>query len=908
MTEQLRRVVITGLGVIAPNGIGKEEFWQACITGRSGIGPITSFDASFLSTRIAGEVTNFDPIAYGLSSEEASTLDRGASFALAAAHLALADGNLLENIDDMERERVGVYIGTAMASGDEGERIWMRLTHRGTRPPRAGDAQDMRTDALLMSYVPGSAIASHYGLHGPCASFATGCSAGADAIGQAYWAIQEGHADRMLAGGTDSAINAAGINVFSVMRALSTRNDAPEQASRPYDAERDGFVMAEGAGMLLLEERDIALARGAYIYAEIIAFVSNSNAYHMTALPEDGLPLLQLLNQVMREAGISPRQIGYINSHGSSTPANDRAETAAYKAAFGTYAHAIPISSTKSMIGHTQGAASAIETIVTALSLDQQLLPPTINQRTSDPECDLDYIPNIARPSRLDVALTHSSGFGGVNTALVLARPLDATPDAHNELSPARSSLVCHPFTPACHPERSEGSDAPTTEILRCAQDDTTGFDRGRSLLAGHPPSFPDADASGNSLRRVVVTGLGIVAPNGIGKEAFWRAASRGISAIQPIQRIPAHSLHALPVQVAGEIYDFRAEDYLDRKLVYRTDRMTHLTLVAVDEALQDAAISIQDIDPLRAGAVIANTFGGVEFVVEQVQALHTRGPRAMSAFSAIAWLQGANAGQVSLRHGLQGYCKVPVNDCVGGLDALGMAYRAIQRGAADVLIAGGCEAPLHPLMLHTLASANQLAPGNDPATYRPFDRRANGLILAEGAGICILEAYEHAMRRGARIYGEITGYDQTNDAHTLHTSPHDGARYALAVSRAMREGSLQTSNIGYVSLDGRALPAADLAEADALKRVFGSDSNTLPVSVPRTMFGHSYAAAGAIDAITALLALQYGMIPPTINSSPSPAYRLNLIRESRQAALASVLIGGRSMNGVNSALAVRKV
>ncbi|HEV2583431.1 MAG TPA: beta-ketoacyl-[acyl-carrier-protein] synthase family protein, partial [Ktedonobacteraceae bacterium] len=691
----------------------------------------------------------------------------------------------------------------------------------------------------LMSYVPSSAIAAHFSLHGPCASFATGCSAGADAIGQAFWAIQEGHADRMLAGGTDSAINASSINVFSVMKALSTRNDAPEQASRPYDAERDGFVMAEGAGVLLLEERHVALARGAYIYAEIIAFASNSNAYHMTALPEDGLPLQLLLRQVTHEASISPQQIGYINSHGSSTPSNERAETAAYKAAFGPHAYTIPISSTKSMIGHSQGAASAIETIVTALALDRQLLPPTINQRTPDPECDLDYIPNIARPARLDVALTHSSGFGGVNTALVLARP--------------------------------------------------------QRMNAPAPP---------NTSRRVVVTGLGIVAPNGIGREAFWRATSRGMVGIQPIQRFP---IHDLPVQVAGEVTGFRVEDYLDRKLANRSDRVTHLALVAVAEALRDAGLSLREIDPLRAGTVIANTFGGVEFVIEQIQALYTRGPRAMSAFSAIAWLQGANAGQVSLRHGLQGYCKVPINDSIGGMDALGIAYRAIQRGAADVLIAGGCEAPLHPFVLHTLANANQLAPGDDPAAYRPFDCRANGLILAEGAGICILEAYDHAMQRGAHIYGEITGYRQTNDALTLHSHPGDGARYAQAISSAMQEGSLSATDIGYASLDGRALPAADLAEADALMRVFGPDIDTLPVSVPRTMFGHSYAAAGAIDTITALLALECGIIPPTINTSPSPAYRLNLIRESRETALASVLIGGRSMNGVNSALTIRR-
>jgi 3-oxoacyl-(acyl-carrier-protein) synthase len=227
----------------------------------------------------------------------------------------------------------------------------------------------------------------------------------------------------MLAGGSDSAITNAGISVFACIGALSKRNEEPERASRPYDRARDGFVMAEGAGVLVLEEREQALARGAHVYAEVLAFTSNCNSYHMTSLPENGAPLAQLLRQVLREAGIAQEQLDYINSHGSSTLPNEVAETAAYKTIFGDHAYRIPISSTKSMIGHTQGAASAIEAIVTALTLDRQLIPPTINQEHPDPRCDLDYVPNVARQATVNVALTHSSGFGGVNSALILARP-----------------------------------------------------------------------------------------------------------------------------------------------------------------------------------------------------------------------------------------------------------------------------------------------------------------------------------------------------------------------------------------------------------------------------------------------------------------------------------------------------
>jgi 3-oxoacyl-(acyl-carrier-protein) synthase len=227
----------------------------------------------------------------------------------------------------------------------------------------------------------------------------------------------------MLAGGTDSAITYAVMDVFCVLGAMSTRNEDPERASRPYDKNRDGFVMAEGSGVLLLEERELALARNAHIYAELIAFSSNCNAHHMTALPKDGSPLRDLLKQALQEAGITAGQLDYINSHGSSTPPNESAETAAYKAALGEHAYRIPISGTKSMIGHTQGAASAIEAVVTALTIERQVIHPTINQENPDPNCDLDYVPNVARPATINVALSHSSGFGGVNSALVLVRP-----------------------------------------------------------------------------------------------------------------------------------------------------------------------------------------------------------------------------------------------------------------------------------------------------------------------------------------------------------------------------------------------------------------------------------------------------------------------------------------------------
>ncbi|GAC1688502.1 MAG: beta-ketoacyl-ACP synthase II [Ktedonobacteraceae bacterium] len=409
--------------------------------------------------------------------------------------------------------------------------------------------------------------------------------------------------------------------------------------------------------------------------------------------------------------------------------------------------------------------------------------------------------------------------------------------------------------------------------------------------------------------RRVVVTGVGAIAPNGIGKKALWDATCKGISGIQPIQRFSTNDLR---IRVAGEINDFLVQDYLDRKLINRTDRMTHLVLPAVEEALQDARLIVAEEDPHRIGAVIANTLGGVAYGARELAALHIRGPRSMSAYTAIAWLQVANVGQTTIHFGVQGYSKTPINDAVGGLDALCLAYSAIQRGEAEVILTGGCEAMLHPLILFVLGFSEDFATGGDPNVYRPFDRRAAGLVAAEGAGICILEEYEHAQRRNAPIYGEIVGYGQTNDAHGLLPPSSNGTQYARAMRLAMENGRLQREDIAYISLDGRATPYSDTGEVEALHMTFGSDLAHLPVSIPRTMIGHSYAAAGALDAVTALLALRHRLIPPTINCEQlDPRYGLDMVQDEARPLIQqanAVLLGGRAIGGANVVVALKQL
>jgi 3-oxoacyl-(acyl-carrier-protein) synthase len=411
--------------------------------------------------------------------------------------------------------------------------------------------------------------------------------------------------------------------------------------------------------------------------------------------------------------------------------------------------------------------------------------------------------------------------------------------------------------------------------------------------------------------RRVVITGLGVVAPNGIGQEAFWEAIETGRSGISHLE----FKESSRSIQVAGIVRNFVETEYLEKKLIHRTDRMTHFVLAALQEALFDSQLQLAQEDPQRVGAVIANTMGGINYVLQQLENLYTRGPRFMSAYTAIAWLHVANIGQTAIRHGIQGYSKTPVNDTTGGLDALGIAYAAIQRGAADILLTGGCEALLHPFVLMILSRQGQCVTTDDVCAYRPFDRRASGLILAEGAGICVVEEYEHAKRRNAPIYGEIVGYGQTNDAHGLVAPSADGTRYAKAICQALQQGDISVQDVAYMSLDGHALPQSDQGEAEALQMAFGAHLRDIPTSVPRTTFGHSYAAAGAIDTITALLALKHGRIPPTINCEElEPDYKFQLVRDTSHKLTATdqqpqvALVAGRGTGGVNSVLALKKV
>lgn len=408
-----RRVVITGIGVVSPLGIGVQKNWEALLRGQSGIGPITRFDASKHSTRIAGEVKNFDPLAF-IDRREARRMDHFIQFALAAAALAVEDAGIDPAL--LEGDRTGVYIGSGIGGLATIEESHKTLLERGP---------DRISPFFLVSIIINEAagyVSIKYRSRGPNSATATACATSTHSIGDSYRMIVRGDADRMLAGGAEAPVTPLGVAGFCALRAISTRNDEPQRASRPFDAERDGFVMSEGAGILLLEELGAARRREARIYAEIVGYGMSGDAYHVTAPAEDGEGAKAVMRRALADAGINPIEVGYINAHGTSTPFNDKIETLAIKDVFGEHARRIGVSSTKSMTGHLLGAAGALEAGITALCLANKIMTPTINYEHPDPECDLDYVPNAARPAEIRYAMSNSFGFGGTNGCLVLKR------------------------------------------------------------------------------------------------------------------------------------------------------------------------------------------------------------------------------------------------------------------------------------------------------------------------------------------------------------------------------------------------------------------------------------------------------------------------------------------------------
>lgn len=408
-----KRVVVTGLGAVTPIGNTLQEYWEGLLSGRNGIGPITLFDPSSHSCRIAGEVKGFDPHDY-LEKKEAKRMDRFAQFAIAASKQAIADASF--EINELSAEQVGIVIGNGIGG------IKVMEDQQTIYLDRGPDRCSPFMVPMMIANMAAGLTAIHTGAKGPNSCVVTACAAGSNAVGDAFRLIQGGYAQAMLCGGTEAAVTPLSVAGFAAARAVSTRNDDPLHACRPFDRDRDGFVMGEGAGILLLEELEHALARGAKIYAEMVGYAMTCDAYHITSPVPGGAGATRAMLLAMKDAGITPDQVSYINAHGTSTAANDKTETTAIKNALGDHAYKIAVSSTKSMTGHLLGGSGGIEAVATVMAVAHDKVLPTINLENPDPECDLDYVPHHSRDCPVNVALSNSFGFGGHNVTLAFAK------------------------------------------------------------------------------------------------------------------------------------------------------------------------------------------------------------------------------------------------------------------------------------------------------------------------------------------------------------------------------------------------------------------------------------------------------------------------------------------------------
>ena len=409
----MRRVVVTGVGAVSPLGTGNATNWDALINGKSGIGLITRFDASEMPVKIAGEVSGFDPEDF-IDKKEIKKMDLFIQYAMGAAHFAMEDSGLV--INEENAERVGVLVGAGLGGLPAIEKYHVALQEGGYKK-----ISPFFIPMLIINLAPGH-ISIKYGAKGPNISSVSACATATHSIGDAYHIIKRGDADAMIAGGTESTVTPLGIGGFSVMKALSSRNDSPETASRPFEKGRDGFVLGEGAGIVVLEEYESAKKRGAKIYAEVVGYGMSGDAYHLTMPAPGGEGAARCMKMALRGGGVNPEQVTYINAHGTSTHFNDLYETMAIKTVFGDHANKLMVSSTKSMTGHLLGAAGGIEAVFCCLAMEKGVVPPTINYVEPDPECDLDYVPNTARDAKVEYAMSNSFGFGGTNATLLFKK------------------------------------------------------------------------------------------------------------------------------------------------------------------------------------------------------------------------------------------------------------------------------------------------------------------------------------------------------------------------------------------------------------------------------------------------------------------------------------------------------
>ncbi len=842
------RVVVTGLGTVNALAKNTADFVRALNDGLCGIGPITLFDTASFRTHNGAEVRNFNPREMIPPQFSLKRMSRADLLCFAATVEALADARLFP-LPEAVRKDMGVVIGVGSGGKLEAEqfyRDYLRMQGRRARFSKL---------AGLCPAASADCITAHLGLRGPKTTFMTACSSSATAIGFARDLIERGDAALVIAGGVEPLCQTT-YATFNALQAVD-----PDYC-KPFDKTRRGLSLGEAAAILILESLTHARERGARIYGEILGYGVTCDAYHMTAPDVEASGAVRSIRAALADAGISPDAVDYINAHGTATAANDAMETKAVKEVFGIRARQIPVSSTKSMTGHTLGASGALEAIVSILALRHGFIPPTINHREPDPECDLDYVTEGARRAALNVVLSNSFAFGGNNTSILFGR------------------------------YREKDISAPATKRVKCpaALDPASG-------------PVPDSRLRGNDLRRVVVTGIGLVTPLGIGKESFAEALFRGDSGIR---EIAAFDTSRFASHRGAEIRNFSARDFISLKNLRKMDRLSQMVVASARMALEDARIAVNAENRDRIGAILGTAFGPTDVKIHCARILFTDGPGLINPIMVPNSVMNAPAGHAAIELGFRGVNTTVNHHAASGETAIAYAAMEIQRGVADVILTGGADI-LSEFFFETLVRFKAVSPvdGKEEGA-RPFDIRRNGPIAGEGCGIICLESLERAQRRGVLPYCELAGWGMSSSSAGPTDWPGDAKGVILAMTRALTSAGLTPGDIDTIQAAANSGKNPDGIEADAYLGLFGSGTAAPMISSVKGALGESF-SSGGIRAAALALSIQEGIIPP-LSGLDDPIAPLRFATgEAKKTDVRNGLINAVSYGGTNVSIVMRK-
>ena len=816
---QYRRVAITGMGAMTSLGATIPSLWKAILDGHSGIGYIQQFDSRLFPVSIGGEID--------LALVRDSELDgqfpgcgRAAHFGSRAACQAINDAQFASGAVD--RSRAGVCIGasTFPVIEDRLDRLGGLLDEQGWNRRAYLELCRSRPELLAQSDAAfiSTLLSQRLRFRGPSTTVQAACASATQAIGHAFHLIRSGEADVMLAGGTDSMVSMMCVTGFTLLGSLSRRWSTPAKASRPFDRTRDGFVLAEGAAMLILEDLNQALKRGAAIHAEIVGYGSSCDAYRFTDVHPEGLGASMCMSAALKDAGVAPREIGYINAHGTSTPLNDRVETIAIREVFGKHSDRLAVSSTKSQLGHLLCAAGAVEALLSVLTLKCGSIPATINLETPDPDCDLDYVPSKPRQADVRVALSNSFGFGGQNGTLVFRR--------------------WEEHASACIPDR------PLHHIGE------TGTEA-----------------------RVVATGIGIVSALGLNAHAHFERLCRGESGIRPVTK---PELQGLPLTCEGSVQSFERREHVSHRMLRKIlTNAACYAVAAAGEAIADAGLASEPRILERCGICVGslgldqdfNTFTDslrLSLTREKIFDMRLFVEYGMSAIDPLFLVKSLpNSGLcgMAIQFGLRGANINIMNGAVSGLQSINAAAGEIRSGNLDCAIAGGYDS-----LLQLEVAINHLIAGSVCTSEYPSSSQRDGYALGEGAAFVFLESETHARARGARIYGEIAGGGQTHSPAHPMTRESGAGGLTAASHQAMRAAGVEAVDV--IFGDGVGATFQDSVEADALNDL--QRGSVIRFTSAAGALGFCGVASGALSAAHALLGLRQELIPPMVNSAAS--------------------------------------